>query len=171
MVDVPKASMYIWATIPEPYKAMGRWSFAKKVLAEAKVAISPGIALVDYGDSHVRFALIENEHRIKQAVRGIKEMFRKDGLLTPRAPRRRLPDSFPIMRSAVAVRPYMMNPIKVGLLDWHRRRGTVSRAPAQPAGDHAPRRARHRGRCRRGARCGARARLPRRRTAHFDEPA
>lgn len=86
MVDVPKASMYIWATIPEPYQAMGSLEFAKKVLAEAKVAISPGIGFGDYGDSHVRFALIENEHRIKQAVRGIKEMFRKDGLLTPRAP-------------------------------------------------------------------------------------
>jgi len=86
MVDVPKASMYIWATIPEPYRAMGSLEFAKKVLAEAKVAISPGIGFGDYGDSHVRFALIENEHRIKQAVRGIKEMFRRDGFLTPRAP-------------------------------------------------------------------------------------
>jgi alanine-synthesizing transaminase len=84
MVDVPKASMYIWAKIPEPYQAMGSLEFAKKVLAEAKVAISPGIGFGDYGDSHVRFALIENEHRIKQAVRGIKEMLRRDGLLAPR---------------------------------------------------------------------------------------
>ena len=81
MVDVPKASMYIWAKIPEPYLAMGSLEFAKKVLAEAKVAISPGIGFGDYGDAHVRFALIENENRIKQAVRGIKEMLRKDGLL------------------------------------------------------------------------------------------
>jgi alanine-synthesizing transaminase len=86
MVDIPKASMYIWAAIPEPYQAMGSLEFAKKVLADAKVAVSPGIGFGDYGDSHVRFALIENEHRIRQAVRGIKDMFRKDGLLAPRSP-------------------------------------------------------------------------------------
>ncbi len=86
MVDVPKASMYIWAKIPEPYCAMGSLEFAKKVLADAKVAVSPGIGFGDYGDTHVRFALIENEHRIKQAVRGIKDMLRKDGLLVPRVP-------------------------------------------------------------------------------------
>jgi len=84
MVDIPKASMYIWATIPEPYRALGSLEFAKKVLEEAKVAVSPGIGFGDYGDSHVRFALIENEHRIKQAIRGIKDMLRKDGLLTAR---------------------------------------------------------------------------------------
>jgi alanine-synthesizing transaminase len=81
MVDVPKASMYIWAEIPDAYKAMGSLEFAKKVLAEAKVAVSPGIGFGDYGDDHVRFALIENEHRIRQAVRGIKDMFRRDGLI------------------------------------------------------------------------------------------
>ena len=81
MVEVPRASMYIWAEIPEPYKAMGSLEFAKKVLTEAKVAVSPGVGFGDYGDDHVRFALIENEHRIKQAVRGIKDMFRKDGLI------------------------------------------------------------------------------------------
>ncbi|GMV58235.1 MAG: aminotransferase [Betaproteobacteria bacterium] len=81
MVDVPRASMYIWAEIPDAYKSMGSLEFAKKVLAEAKVAVSPGIGFGDYGDDHVRFALIENEHRIRQAVRGIKEMFRKDGLI------------------------------------------------------------------------------------------
>jgi len=84
MVEIPKASMYIWAEIPEPYKKMGSLEFAKKLLSEAKVAVSPGIGFGDYGDTHVRFALIENEHRIRQAVRGIKEMFRKDGLLAPR---------------------------------------------------------------------------------------
>jgi len=84
MVEIPKASMYIWAEIPEPYKKMGSLEFAKKLLSDAKVAVSPGIGFGDYGDTHVRFALIENEHRIRQAVRGIKEMFRKDGLLAPR---------------------------------------------------------------------------------------
>jgi alanine-synthesizing transaminase len=80
-VEIPKASMYIWAEIPETYKPMGSLEFAKKLLAEAKVAVSPGIGFGDYGDLHVRFALIENEQRIRQAVRGIKEMLRKDGAM------------------------------------------------------------------------------------------
>ncbi|MCA3179028.1 MAG: alanine transaminase [Burkholderiaceae bacterium] len=84
MVEVPRASMYIWAEIPEPYKAAGSLEFAKRLLADAKVAVSPGVGFGDYGDGHVRFALIENEQRTRQAVRGIKEMFRKDGLM-PRA--------------------------------------------------------------------------------------
>ena len=83
-VEVPRASMYIWAALPEAYAAMGSLEFAKKLLAEAKVAVSPGIGFGDYGDGHVRFALIENEARTRQAIRGIKDMFRKDGLL-PRA--------------------------------------------------------------------------------------
>jgi alanine-synthesizing transaminase len=83
MVQVPKASMYIWAEIPPPYKGMGSLEFAKKLLADAKVAVSPGIGFGEYGDGHVRFALIENEARTRQAVRGIKEMFRRDGLLVP----------------------------------------------------------------------------------------
>ena len=80
-VDVPKASMYIWAKIPEAYRKMGSLEFAKKLLAEARVAVSPGIGFGEYGDDHVRFALIENEERTRQAIRGIKDMFRKDGLL------------------------------------------------------------------------------------------
>ena len=81
MVDNPKASMYIWAKIPEPYLKMGSLEFAKKLLADAKVSVSPGIGFGQYGDTHVRFALIENEARSRQAVRGIKDMFKKDGLL------------------------------------------------------------------------------------------
>jgi len=81
MVDVPKASMYIWAKIPDHYRAMGSLDFAKKLLNEARVAVSPGVGFGEHGDDHVRFALIENEHRIRQAVRGIREMFRKDGVL------------------------------------------------------------------------------------------
>ena len=81
MVENPKASMYIWAHIPEPYRAAGSLEFAKRILEEAKVAVSPGVGFGDYGDEYVRFALIENEQRTRQAVRGIKEMFRKDGLL------------------------------------------------------------------------------------------
>jgi alanine-synthesizing transaminase len=80
-VEVPKASMYIWAKIPPAYEKLGSLEFAKRLLADAKVAVSPGIGFGDYGDDHVRFALIENEERTRQAVRGIKDMFRKDGLL------------------------------------------------------------------------------------------
>ncbi len=81
MVEVPKASMYIWAKIPPAYEKLGSLEFAKKLLADAKVAVSPGVGFGEYGDDHVRFALIENEERTRQAVRGIKDMFRKDGLL------------------------------------------------------------------------------------------
>jgi alanine-synthesizing transaminase len=84
MVELPKASMYVWAEIPQPYKAMGSLEFAKKVLNEARVAVSPGIGFGEYGDDHVRFALIENEARTRQAIRGIKDMLRRDGLLVPR---------------------------------------------------------------------------------------
>jgi alanine-synthesizing transaminase len=80
-VDVPKASMYIWARIPEAYRAMGSLEFAKALLAKAKVSVSPGIGFGDHGDEYVRFALIENESRIRQAVRGIKAMFRADGVV------------------------------------------------------------------------------------------
>jgi alanine-synthesizing transaminase len=81
MVEMPRATMYVWAEIPEAYRPRGSLEFAKKLLADAKVAVSPGIGFGDYGDTHVRFALIENENRIRQAIRGIKEMLRKDGLL------------------------------------------------------------------------------------------
>jgi alanine-synthesizing transaminase len=87
MVENPKASMYIWAEIPEPYRALGSLEFAKKILNEAKVAVSPGIGFGEYGDSHIRIALIENEARIRQAVRGIKDMFRKDGHVPLAAPK------------------------------------------------------------------------------------
>lgn len=80
-VDKPQATMYIWAPIPEPYRAMGSLEFSKKLLLEGKVAVAPGTGFGHYGDSHVRFALIENEARTRQAIRTIKEMFRKDGLL------------------------------------------------------------------------------------------
>lgn len=82
-VEIPKASMYIWARIPEPYRALGSLEFSKQLLAKAKVSVSPGIGFGDYGDEYVRFALIENESRIRQAVRGIKAMFRTDGLVKP----------------------------------------------------------------------------------------
>ena len=77
MVENPKASMYVWAQIPEQYRAMGSIEFAKKLLKDAKIAVAPGIGFGDYGDDHVRIALIENESRTRQAVRGVKEMFRR----------------------------------------------------------------------------------------------
>ncbi|MCS4503228.1 Glutamate-pyruvate aminotransferase AlaC [wastewater metagenome] len=80
-VERPKATMFVWAPIPEPYRDMGSLEFSKKLLADAKVAVSPGIGFGDYGDDHVRFGLIENEHRTRQAIRGIKQMFRRDGYL------------------------------------------------------------------------------------------
>jgi alanine-synthesizing transaminase len=80
-VDCPKASMYIWARIPEAYRKLGSLEFAKQLLEKAKVCVSPGIGFGDHGDDHVRFALIENEARIRQAVRGIKAMFKADGVL------------------------------------------------------------------------------------------
>ena len=81
IVANPKATMYVWARIPAPYREIGSLEFAKKLLADAKVSVSPGIGFGEFGDDHVRFALIENEVRTRQAVRGIKQMFRDDALL------------------------------------------------------------------------------------------
>ena len=80
-IKPPKATMFVWAKIPDAYIEMGSLEFSKKVLLEAKVAVSPGLGFGSYGDQHVRFALIENEHRTRQAVRGIRDMFKKDGLI------------------------------------------------------------------------------------------
>jgi alanine-synthesizing transaminase len=80
-VEKPKASMYIWAKIPDYYAKLGSIEFTKRLLTQAKIAVAPGIGFGDYGDDHVRIALIENELRLRQAARGIRDMFRKDGLL------------------------------------------------------------------------------------------
>jgi alanine-synthesizing transaminase len=77
-VDKPKATMFVWAPIPQQYQSLGSLEFTKKMLREAKVAVSPGIGFGEYGDAFVRFGLIENEHRTRQAVRGIRDMFRND---------------------------------------------------------------------------------------------
>jgi alanine-synthesizing transaminase len=79
-VDLPKATMFVWAKIPEPYRSMGSVEFSKKLLNEAKVAVSPGVGFGEHGDGHVRFSLIENEERTRQALRGIRQMFRNDGV-------------------------------------------------------------------------------------------
>ena len=81
-VEPPKATMFVWAKIPEHYRELGSLEFSKKLLKEAKVAVSPGIGFGSYGDDHVRIALIENEHRTRQAIRGIRRMFKNDGLVS-----------------------------------------------------------------------------------------
>jgi alanine-synthesizing transaminase len=80
-IEKPKATMFVWAPIPEPYRETGSLEFSKKLLREARVAVSPGIGFGEHGDDHVRFGLIENEHRTRQAVRGVRDMLRRDGLL------------------------------------------------------------------------------------------
>ncbi|CAK0768449.1 glutamate--pyruvate aminotransferase AlaC [Gammaproteobacteria bacterium] len=77
-VESPRATMFLWAPIPPQYRNLGSLEFSKKLLEEAKVAVSPGIGFGEYGDDHVRFSLIENEHRTRQAIRGIRDMFRRD---------------------------------------------------------------------------------------------
>jgi len=76
-IALPKATMFVWAQIPEAFRSLGSLEFSKRLLTDAKVAVSPGIGFGDYGDNHVRFALIENEERTRQALRGIKQMFAK----------------------------------------------------------------------------------------------
>jgi alanine-synthesizing transaminase len=81
-VEKPKATMFVWAKIPEQYHDMGSLEFAKKLIRDANVAVSPGIGFGQYGDDHVRFALIENEHRTRQALRNIKRLFRVESTMT-----------------------------------------------------------------------------------------
>jgi len=76
-VASPKATMFVWARIPEAYRELKSLEFSKLLLTDAKVAVSPGIGFGDYGDGHVRFALIENEERTRQALRGIRQMLAK----------------------------------------------------------------------------------------------
>ena len=81
-VEYPKATMFVWARIPEQYRDLGSLEFAKKLIRDANVAVSPGIGFGQYGDDHVRFALIENEHRTRQALRNIKRLFRMEFTMT-----------------------------------------------------------------------------------------
>jgi alanine-synthesizing transaminase len=79
IVEKPRATMFVWARIPNLYRGMGSLEFSKMLLREAKVAVSPGIGFGEGGDEYVRFALVENEHRTRQAVRGIKKALKLDG--------------------------------------------------------------------------------------------
>ncbi len=76
-VAKPLGTMFVWAKIPEPFRGMGSLEFSKLLLTDAKVAVSPGVGFGDYGDDHVRFALVENESRTRQAVQGIKRVLKR----------------------------------------------------------------------------------------------
>jgi alanine-synthesizing transaminase len=75
IITPPQATMFVWAEIPEPFKKMGSLEFTKFLLKGAGVAVSPGIGFGENGEGYIRFALVENEHRIRQATRGIKKAF------------------------------------------------------------------------------------------------
>jgi alanine-synthesizing transaminase len=89
-VPSPPATMFAWAPLPAAFKAMGSLEFSKLLLTEAKVAVSPGVGFGEYGDEHVRLALVENEHRTRQAVRNIKQFLRNSETLLERFERRKL---------------------------------------------------------------------------------
>ncbi len=72
--DKPKGTMFVWAPLPEPFASLGSLEFSKLLLTKARVAVSPGIGFGEHGEGYVRFALVENEHRIRQAIRGVKEL-------------------------------------------------------------------------------------------------
>ncbi len=73
-IDKPRGTMFVWARIPDQFRMMGSLEFSKVLLEQAKVAVSPGIGFGQYGDEYVRFALVENEHRTRQAIQGIKRI-------------------------------------------------------------------------------------------------
>jgi alanine-synthesizing transaminase len=79
-VEKPRATMFVWAKIPQAYRELGSLEFARKLIADAGVAAAPGIGFGEFGDDYVRFGLIENEQRTRQAVRGIRDMLRRDGV-------------------------------------------------------------------------------------------
>ncbi len=84
-VEKPRATMFVWAPIPEQFRHLGSLEFSKQLLLQAKVAVSPGIGFGEYGDNFVRFSLIENEHRTRQAVRGIRGMLKDNNVVKIRS--------------------------------------------------------------------------------------
>jgi len=84
-IERPRGTMFVWARIPEPFQSLGSLEFSKYLLKHAKVAVSPGIGFGEYGDDHVRFSLIENEHRIRQAVRSVRQLLRHPAPLSATA--------------------------------------------------------------------------------------
>ncbi|HWU56930.1 MAG TPA: hypothetical protein VN175_15580, partial [Rhizomicrobium sp.] len=82
----PPASMFAWAPVPDKYKELGSMEFAKDLLIHAKVAVSPGIGFGEYGEGYVRVALVENEHRIRQAARNVKKFLQAGTNMPPLDP-------------------------------------------------------------------------------------
>jgi len=78
-IEKPLGTMFVWAQIPEPFRSLGSLEFSKQLLREGHVALAPGIGFGDSGEGWVRFALIENVHRTRQAVRGIRRFLRGSG--------------------------------------------------------------------------------------------
>src|SRR4030095_10821566 len=78
-IEKPLGTMFVWAKSPEPFRALGSMEFSKRLIREAKVAVSPGLGFGQNGEGYVRFALVENKHRIRQAVRGIRRFLRDAG--------------------------------------------------------------------------------------------
>jgi len=76
-LEKPRGTMFVWARIPEPFRHMGSVEFSKYLIEEGKVAVSPGLGFGEYGDEFVRFALVENEMRTKQAIRGLRKALQK----------------------------------------------------------------------------------------------
>jgi alanine-synthesizing transaminase len=72
-IPAPPATMFAWAPLPEPFKEMGSLEFSKLLLEKAGVAVSPGVGFGEYGEGYVRFGLVENEQRIRQAARSVKK--------------------------------------------------------------------------------------------------
>jgi alanine-synthesizing transaminase len=83
-VQRPKATMFLWAKVPEPFDKLGSLRFAEFLVKEAKVAVSPGIGFGELGEGYVRMALVENEHRIRQALRGVKKALSSPTMLDVR---------------------------------------------------------------------------------------
>jgi len=73
-IEKPKATMFVWAKMPPQFESLGSLEFAKMLLTKAEVAVSPGVGFGEYGEGYVRFALVENDKRIRQAVNGIKKV-------------------------------------------------------------------------------------------------
>jgi alanine-synthesizing transaminase len=85
-IPAPSASMFAWAPVPEKYRELGSMEFAKDLLIHAKVAVSPGIGFGEYGEGYVRVALVENEHRIRQAARNVKKFLQAGTNMAPPEP-------------------------------------------------------------------------------------
>ena len=94
--------MFVWAPIPEPFASLGSLEFSKRLLTEAEVAVSPGVGFGANGEGFVRFALVENKHRIRQAVRGIRRFLRDAGARVSAAARSRRRPASASARSAPA---------------------------------------------------------------------